>query len=162
MRTGDCNSDSELQYSEQERDRKVKTPINVVLFVLFGSFVPVLADEGNGSIELSWPVVGVIVAAAGLVLTGILWPALSFLRSIKRDNKEAHDGITKNVEKVEAKVEKVEAKVEKVEAKVEKVEAKVEKVNEALQVVREDIGMVKGWIQGWNDANRNRNRSDDA
>ena len=148
MRTGDCNSDSELQYSEQERDRKVKTPINVVLFVLFGSFVPVLADEGNGSIELSWPVVGVIVAAAGLVLTGILWPTLSFLRSIKRDNKEAHDGITKNVEKVEAKVEKVEAKVEK--------------VNETLQVVREDIGMIKGWIQGWNDANRNRNRSDDA
>ena len=148
MRTGDCNSDSELQYSEQERDRKVKTPINVVLFVLFGSFVPVLADEGNGSIELSWPVVGVIVAAAGLVLTGILWPALSFLRSIKRDNKEAHDGITKNVEKVEAKVERVEAKVEK--------------VNETLQVVREDIGMIKGWIQGWNDANRNRNRSDDA
>jgi len=123
----------------------VKTLINVVLLVLFGSFVPVLADEGNGSIELSWPVVGVIVAVAGLVLTGILWPVLSFLRSIKRDNKEAHDGITRNIEKVDAKVD-----------------AKIEKVNETLQVIREDIGMIKGWIQGWNDANRNRNRSDDA
>ena len=83
-----------------EQDRKVKTPINfvLVLFVLFGSVVPVVAQDGNGSTDW-WQVGATFVAAVGAVIAivklvgGMIDGVKEVVNGIKNDNEKAHNEI---------------------------------------------------------------------
>ena len=100
---------------------------NVVLFVLFGSVVPVSAQsEGGGMTADVWAIIGV-----GVVLLGVI---LATWHASRTDNREAHTKIGKNIDRVErnlkADINRVEGNINKVEGKLK---ADIDRVEENLR-----------------------------
>ena len=114
---------------------------NVLLFVLvlFGSVVPVSAQvppASGGTVDgVNWELLTV-----GLAFITAFFLGWNTLRGIAKDNRDAHEKIGKNINKVE---ENLKADIEKVEGNLrEDVRESEKRVNENINKVHGDVRLL--------------------
>ena len=110
-----------------------KTNVLLFVLVLFGSVVPVSAEDASGMTADVWAILGV-----GVILLGVLVPLMIHFNNVNRD---AHTKIGRNIEGVKTDLGK---NIDRVEGKVEN---GFRDLNSDIKDLNRSVGRVEGSLQ---------------